>query len=263
MKVKMSSETIKVKLYWLEQSRSQRILWLLEELKLPYEIEIFHRNPETKLAGPELKEIHPLGKSPVVTVTFPGSSQPLTIAESGFIVEYLLDHFSEGTTLVPKRYKDGYEGKVGGECEEWMRYRYFLHYAEGSLMTLMMVGVICQNIRHSPVPFFIKPITNAIAGKIKSLFLGPNFATHFAFLEQQLNTSPLDGKYLCGPNLTGVDILMSFPLIAAKKNSSLTGLTEEDFPKLFAYTAMLEEEPGYKRSVGKIVEHEGSFQATF
>jgi glutathione S-transferase len=126
----------------LEQSRSQRILWLLEELEVPYELQIFHRNKETYQAPPSLKAIHPLGKSPVISVTPPGSSESVVIAESANIMEYLLDHFSSGSTLLPKRYKEGQEGKVGGETEEWLRFRYYMHYAEGSLMTLMLLSLV-------------------------------------------------------------------------------------------------------------------------
>jgi glutathione S-transferase len=111
-------------------------------LKVPYELEIFHRNKETKLADPELKKVHALGKSPVITVTQAGSTEPTVIAESGFIVEYLLDHFGSGSTLLPKRYREGQEGKVGGETEEWLRFKYFLHYAEGSLMSLMVLALV-------------------------------------------------------------------------------------------------------------------------
>jgi glutathione S-transferase len=128
--------------YRLEQSRAQRILWLLEELKLPYDLEIFHRNKETHLAPPELKKIHGLGKSPIISITAPGSSEPVVIAESAVITEYLLDHFSNGSTLLPKRYKEGQEGKVGGETEGWSRFRYYMHYAEGSLMPLMVVTMV-------------------------------------------------------------------------------------------------------------------------
>lgn len=258
-----STEGVQIKLYWLEQSRSQRILWLLEELKLPYELEIFHRNTKTKLAEPGLKKIHALGKSPVISILSPHSSEPVVIAESGFIVEYLRDHFSDGTFLLPKRYLDERQGNLAGETEEWMRFRYFMHYAEGSLMTLMMVGVISSQIQNSPAPFFIKPITNAISGKIHSGYLDQNYQTHFNFLEHQLNTAPEGGKYLCGRHLTGADILMSFPLIAAKESSSLTGLTVESFPKLYAYIKALEKEPGYERAVQKIIEVDGKFQATF
>ena len=136
----------------LEQSRSQRILWLLEELKIPYELEIFHRQAD-KHAPPELKKIHALGKSPVITVTPADSTESVTIAESAFIIEYLLDHFANGSTLLPKRYREGKEGQVGGETEEWLRFRYFLHYAEGSFMTLLLITLvgICMTLR-PPLP---------------------------------------------------------------------------------------------------------------
>lgn len=135
----------------LEQSRSQRIVWLLEELKLPYELQIFHRDPQTHFAPPELKKIHALGKSPVISIAAPGSDEPVVIAESGFIVEYLLDHFGQETTLIPKRYKDGQEGKVGGETEQWLRFKYFLHYAEGSLMPFMTVAMVALRVLY-PAP---------------------------------------------------------------------------------------------------------------
>jgi len=249
----------KVKLYWLEQSRSQRILWLLEELHVPYELEIFHRNKETRLAPPELKKVHALGKSPVIQVFAPGSEEAVTIAESAFILEYLLDHFSNGSTLLPRRYREGEEGKLAGETEEWLRFRYFMHYAEGSLMVFMLLSLVAANIKNSSVPFFIKPITNGIAGKLHSAFLDPNLKTHFTFLEQQLTSSPNGGSYLCGKNLTGADILMSFPLIAAKGRA---GLTKEAYPKLWDYVARLEAEPGYKKAADKITEIEGKFEAS-
>lgn len=126
----------------LEQSRSHRILWLLEELQLQYELKIFKRRAD-KLAPAELKQVHPLGKSPVITIAAPGSSKPIVLAESGAIVEYLCDHFGEGRpTLVPKRYRPGQEGQVGGEREEWMRYRYFMHYVEGSLMPFLVMTLV-------------------------------------------------------------------------------------------------------------------------
>ena len=112
-------------------------------------------------------------------------------------------------------------------------------------------------IKEAPVPFFIKPITSTIAGKINSSFLGPNFKTHFEFLESQISSS--EGQYLCGPRLTGADILMSFPLIAGKGRA---GMNEQDHPKLWAYTARLEKEPGYEKAVQKIVEIDGKFDAS-
>lgn len=250
----------KITLFWLNQSRSQRILWLLEELKLPYELTIFHRDPKTMFAGDELKSAHPLGKSPVMHITPPGAPSPVVLAESAVIIEYLLDHFaagSERSTLLPRRWKEGQEGKIGGETEEWMRFRYFMHYAEGSLMTLMLVHLVAENIKSAPVPFFIKPITSRISGTISSGFTAPNFVTHFTFLEDQIKTS--GGDYLCGKNLTGADIIMSFPLIAGRGR---TGLVKDKYPSLYAYTERLEKEPGYERAVKKIVDIEGKYEVS-
>lgn len=122
----------------LEKSRSQRILWLLEELKIDYEIKTYKR--QNQLAPEELKEIHPLGKAPIITIESEATEKPLVLAESGFIIEYLIDHF--GTWLAPERYQKGKEGEVGGETEEWTRYRYFMHYAEGSIMPLLVIALI-------------------------------------------------------------------------------------------------------------------------
>lgn len=116
---------------------------MLEELGLSYNLKIFKRGKDM-LAGPELKEIHPLGKSPVISVETAETSQPLVLAESGAIVEFLSDHF--GTWLIPKRYEDGKEGQIGGESESWRRYRFFMHYAEGSLMSLLLVSLMTNGM---------------------------------------------------------------------------------------------------------------------
>lgn len=131
------AETPKITLHWLEKSRAQRILWLLEEINVPYEIKTYKRDPKTHLADPALKEIHPLGKSPVVTIG------DLALAESALIVEYLSEHF--GAQLIPTKWKAGLEGKVGGETAEYMRYRYFMHYCEGSLMSLLLLSFVSNS----------------------------------------------------------------------------------------------------------------------
>lgn len=92
------------------------------------------------LAPPELKKIHPLGKSPLISVQAPGAAEPIVLAESGLIIEYLVDHF--GPSLAPKRWQEGKEKQVQGETEEWLRYRYFLHYAEGSLMPYLVTALL-------------------------------------------------------------------------------------------------------------------------
>lgn len=118
---------------------------------MPYDVEVYHRKADM-LAPPELAKVHPLGKSPVVTVTAPDSTQSVVLAESGFIFQYLCDHFAQGTNLVPKRWKDGQENKVLGETEAWMRYQYLLNYVEGSLMPNLVMFLVlsgeCYKFSH-------------------------------------------------------------------------------------------------------------------
>ncbi|KAK2762322.1 hypothetical protein FQN54_001332 [Arachnomyces sp. PD_36] len=237
-----------ITLYWLEQSRSQRILWMLEELGLSYNLKTFKRGKDM-LAGPELKEIHPLGKSPVVSVETPDTSEPVVLAESGAIVEFLSEHF--GTWLIPKRYEDGKEGKIGAETETWRRYRFFMHYAEGSLMSLLLLSLMTNVIKTSPVPFFIRPVTNRVAGKIHDGFLDRNFDTHFTFLENQIQSTPNGGEFLCGTELTGADILMSFPLGAAKQRGLIN---ETQHPGLCSYVDRLNERDASKNALAKLEE---------
>lgn len=149
--------TIKYHESRLSQSRSHRILWLLETLHLTYELKIYHRGPD-KLAPAELKEIHPLGKSPLLTIqpaNAPPDQKPIVLAESGIIIEYLLDHFGDNAAaekpLLPARWKPNQEGVVGGETEEWMRYRYFMHYAEGSLMPFLVMQLVMDSKHYLPL----------------------------------------------------------------------------------------------------------------
>lgn len=132
----------------LNESRAQNILWLLEALQVPYQLQPFKRGPDG-FAPPELKQIHPLGKSPVITIERPGQTTPLVLAESGNIIEYLVDRFGGVEKgLVPKRYGDD-----GEETESWLRYRFFMHYAEGSLMPNLMLALIVNSTWD--LPFYI------------------------------------------------------------------------------------------------------------
>lgn len=266
----------------LNGSRAQGTLWLLEQLEIPYELEIYHRD-KSMLAPAELAKLHPLGKSPVVTITPPGATEPIVLAESAFIVEYMCEHFSNGKELVPKRWKDGQEGKIGGETEEWMRYQYIMYYSEGSFMSQLVVYFVISGMLHvcllfsrhrlltsqtglkgGRVPFFIRPISRAIANQVISQFSFPNLQKHFTLLESYLSTSP-GGEYLCGDHLTGADIMLAFPLITGLGGSFdemghwEKGSFAATFPKLWAYMQRLEKEPGWVKSVEKIREIEGSF----
>lgn len=270
----------------LSQSRSQSIVWLLEELKVPYELKIYHRDRETKLAPPELQKVHPLGKSPVVTILPPGATEPIVLAESGFMIQYLVDHFPEGQRLAPKKWKDGMENKIGGETDEWMRYEYFLHYTEGSLMPIMVMSFVLGSkswpakprsslpriltfttlvMRSPQIPFFIRPITSMVVNRIFGSFIFPNAQKHLALIDQYLAAS--GGTYLCCDKLTAADILMSFPLIVAQNRLNDMGQWEggswkAQFPRVYEYLQRLESEEGYKRSQQKIESVDGKFSAS-
>ncbi|KAF7296075.1 Glutathione S-transferase [Mycena kentingensis (nom. inval.)] len=247
-------------LHWLEKSRAQRILWLLEELRVPYTVKTYKRDPKTTLAPRRLQKVHPLGKSPVLTIG------DRVLAESGFITEYLCAHFAHPeSTLVPPQWKPGCEGQVDGETEAWFRYRYYLHYCEGSLMTLLQMSFIPWSIKRAPTPFFLRPITSRIASKLSS-FIGPSTTAHLSFLESQLASAPDGGPYLCGPHLTGADILISFPLLVAQTQLDGAGtslITKDRYPRLYKYAALLRESEGCKRAIAKIVEVDGSYDGSF
>ncbi|KAJ7032744.1 hypothetical protein C8F04DRAFT_1235150 [Mycena alexandri] len=243
-----TKETPKITVHWLEKSR---------KLELPYEIKTYKRE-KTMLAPPELKTVHPLGKAPVITIG------DRVMAESASITEYLCDHFAGPTsTLVPQKWKDGCEGQLEGETEEWMRYRYYMHYCEGSLMTHMTLRFIPWSIKRAPTPFFLRPITSRIAAQLNS-FVEPGLATHFGFLEEQLKTAPEGGPYLCGAHLTGADILMSYPLLIAQiPQDGHSPLNKEAYPKLWEYAELLKESPGNKRAIEKIVAIGGEYNPNF
>lgn len=145
----MSNTNILFTLYRLDESRAQRIAWLLEELNLEYDVEIFHRNADMQ-APPELEKLHPLGKAPVLSITLPNPTdltqeKKIILAESGAIAAYLTENFGRTTSLSPKRYLDEHEGQPGAETDEWMRYQYFLHYPEGSLMPPILVSIVLSS----------------------------------------------------------------------------------------------------------------------
>lgn len=189
-------------------------------------------------------------------------AKPIVIAESGAMTEYLVDHYGKGKNLEPKRWRDGMEGKVGGETEAWMRYRYYMHYAEGSLMPNLVLGLVIGTLKSTTIPFFIRPITTMVANKIFAQFLLPTAKKHLAFLNEQLATS--GGRYLCSDELTAADILMSFPLIAASGRWNDMGDFEggswdKAYPKVKEYVDLLQQNEGYKRSIAKIEEVDGKF----
>ncbi len=209
----------------LNNSRSQRVLWLLEELGLDYEIVRYQRDAKTMLAPPELRAIHPLGKSPVIV------DNGIVVAESGAIVEYLIDTYGNGRLIPP------------AGTEDRRRWTYFLHYAEGSAMAPLLMKLVFDRVETSPAPFFVKPIMRGIARKVKGSYLEPQIATHLDYLEAELARSP----WFAGPEFTATDIQMSFPLEAAAARAGL----DSSRPRLMSFLERIHARPAYKRAIDR------------
>ena len=207
----------------LNNSRSQRVLWLLEELGVPYEIKKYQRDPETMLAPPELQKVHPLGKSPVIT------DDGATLAETGAIIEYLVERYGNGR-LVP-----------AAGTPERLRYRYWLHFAEGSAMPPLLLKLIFERLKTTKMPFFAKPIARGIAGKVLGAMVDPNLKRQLDFMESELGKS----EWFAGGEFSAADIQMSFPVEAAKQRAGLNASR----PKLMAYLARIHARPAYRRAL--------------
>lgn len=206
----------------LNDSRSQRILWLLEELGQPYEVKRYQRDARTMLAPPELRAIHPLGKSPVV------DDGDARVAETGAIVEHLLEtHPGSGLRPAP--------GTAAGR-----RFTYWLHYAEGSAMTPLLLKLIFTQIPRR-APFLAKPVANGIARKINAQMIDPQLAAHTAYWEAELAKS----EWFAGDAFSAADIMMSFPVEAA---GSRVGYGP-DKPRLKAFLERIHARPAYQRAL--------------
>ncbi len=211
-----------ITVHHLNNSRSQRVLWLLEELGLPYEIKHYQRDAKTSLAPPELRQVHPLGKSPVIT------DGGLTVAESGAILEYLVDKYGQGR-LKPT------------DEQALLHYRYFMHFAEGSAMPPLVMKLIFNKIKRAPMPFFVKPIAKGIADKVLGGFVQPNIDAQLKFLESELAARP----WFAGTEMTAADVQMSFPLeAAAARGGSLDG-----YPKIKAFLERIHARPAYRKAL--------------
>ncbi len=217
-----------ITVHHLNNSRSQRVLWLLEELHQPYIVKRYQRDPKTMLAPPELLRVHPLGKSPVIT------DGDLTIAESGAIVEYLVDTYGAAADA-PLRPAAGTPAKL--------RYTYWLHFAEGTAMPPLVMKLVFNKIKTSPMPFFVRPIARSIARKVESSFIDPNLARQIAFMEDELHTK---GPWFCGEHFSAADIQMSFVLEAAAQRA---GLSQETTPRVLDWLARAHARPAFARAL--------------
>lgn len=203
----------------LENSRSQRVLWLLETLGVAYEVKRYARNPKTMLAPPELKAIHPLGKSPVIT------DGERVVAESGAIIDYLVERYGNGT-LTP----------LAGTPDR-LRFTYWMHYAEGSIMPLLVMKLLFGRLSKPPVPALIRPIGGLLAKGVHDAFLGPNLKTHLDYIESELAAT----GWFAGPSFTAADIQMSFPLEAAMAR----GGAASGYPRIAGFLERIHAMPAY------------------
>ena len=208
----------------LNNSRSQRVLWLLEELGVSYEIQRYERDAKSMLAPPELLRVHPLGKSPVLT------DDDVTVAESGAIIEYLLEKYGAGRLVPPP----------GTEARR--RFTYWLHFAEGSAMPPLLLKLIFDRIGSGQgMPFFAKPIGRAIATKVKTLMIEPNLKRQLDYMESELGRS----EWFAGDQFSAADIQMSFPVEAAAMRAGLDATR----PRLMAFLNKIHARPAFRRAL--------------
>ncbi|MBN3875901.1 MULTISPECIES: glutathione S-transferase family protein [unclassified Nostoc] len=210
-----------ITVHHLNNSRSQRVLWLLEELGIEYEIKFYERDPKTMMAPESLRQVHPLGKSPVIT------DADLTIAESGAIIEYLVDRYGNGR-LVP-----------ASGTPEHLRYKYWLHYAEGSAMPPLVMRLVLNNF-------------GAGDSSVVSGFVAPQIKLHFDYIEDELRKN----TWFAGNEFTAADIQMSFPL------EVVAALPEEvkNRPKLKEFVERIHGRPAYKTALERGGKYDISFQ---
>ncbi|KDE07750.1 hypothetical protein MVLG_02022 [Microbotryum lychnidis-dioicae p1A1 Lamole] len=217
-----------ITVHWLENSRGQRILWLLEELGLEYTVKEYKRNAKTLLAGADLRKVHPLGKSPVVEIQEDGHDT-LTLAESGAIVEYLIERFGNG--------KFGYA--PGSDALKRSQYLYWLHWAEGSAMLPLMLTIVCAQMPKQ-APWIAKPIVSIVASQLMAIMVNPRLKENFGFVESHLG----DKQFFVGDSLTGSDIMMSFPCEGLAASPLWNS-----HPNIKKWFEAMEARPAYKRAL--------------
>jgi glutathione S-transferase len=215
----------------LETSRSHRVLWLLEELGVPYELKTYQRDPHTRLAPAALKAVHPLGKAPVL------SHGPLVVAESGAILEYLAEAFADTAPpelahLMPAR-----------GTPEHLRCRFWMHYAEGSLMNWLLMKLVFMSIPRQPMPFFVKPIAKALCDQVQQKLIDPNLATALPFMDEALASHP----WFAGEHLSVADFQMSFAVEAALSRAP----GARTYPHLQDWLKRVHQRPAYRQALAK------------
>ncbi len=212
-----------VVVHHLNNSRSQRVLWLLEELGVQYEVKRYERDAKTMLAPPALLAVHPLGKSPVIV------DDEVTVAESGAIIEYLVSKYGDGRLVPP-----------AGTAQR-LRYTYWLHYAEGSAMTPLLLKFVFDRIATNPSPWPISAISRRISATVTKAFIAPNLQRHLDYIEAQLASY----TWFAGEQFTAADVQMSFPLEIAVTRAGLNA----GRPKSMAFLERIHGRDAYKRAL--------------
>lgn len=212
-----------ITVHHLDNSRSQRVLWLLEELAVPYEVVRYERDAKTLLAPPALLAVHKLGKSPVIT------DGGVTVAESGAIVDYVVDRYGAGR-LIP-----------AAGTPERLRYTYWLHYAEGSAMPPLLLKLICDRVATTPMPWPFSAMTRRITRGVQDAFIAPQLRRHLDFMESELAQRP----WFAGPEFTAADVQMSFPLEVARSRAGL----DAGRPKLLDFLERIHRRDAYRRAL--------------
>lgn len=215
-----------VTIHHLNNSRAQRILWLLEELGVDYDVKYYFRPTqiENRMEMTPLRAVHPLGKSPVIT------DGDVTLAESGAIVEYLVERYNRGQLPVPE---------IG--TPERIQYLYWMHYAEGTLMPFLFIKFICEGITTSKAPFFVRPILKGIGGKMEEGMVLPQLKLQFDYMEQILS----EREWFTGNRFTAADLHMGFPLELAQQRANL----DQRWPQIMNYLQRIRARPAYQRAM--------------
>ncbi|KAK6204734.1 Gtt13 glutathione S-transferase [Scheffersomyces amazonensis] len=227
-------------LHWLDESRSHRVLWLLDLLELDYEVKIYLRHPETWRGPKELFNAHPTGKSPILDVFFADGSEPMKLAETGFIMQFLLRNYDIKKKFTPTDPRDQ------------LRVDYYLHFAEGSLQNLWLTLLI-NSVAKEVAPFGLKNVTKVISKGLNNGYYIHEFRLFISYLEKELEK--VGTGYFVSDHLTGADIILSFP-IYENIFDNLEGVREitrekrdmtKLFPHLAAWSQMIRNDPSYQR----------------
>lgn len=229
----------KFTLYWLDESRTQRLMWLLELLELDYEVDINLRDPETWRGSPELFQVHPLGKAPILEIKFADGRPDLQLAESGLIFQYLLEHYDKDHELMPRSER------------EQLEVNYYIHYCEGTLQPILLSMLINATAKRI-APFGLKTLAKLLSKGINYGYYLQEFRVNLLFLDMKLRKQGTG--YFVGDRLTAADVMLSFP-IYENIYDNLQGVKEvsgekdlvKKYPRLAAWSDMVKNDPIYLR----------------